>query len=247
MIDGEEVSKQIVRTISRGITLASTRSNKVERVIHASSLYNFCLRKYVLAYRNDIVVNAESSVPLSLKVTFKLGQKIESMVLEALRPYLVGTLTKCQTCGRYSYKAPLFTKKIGKFRITGHPDAIITLDGVTYILEIKSIDKDRFKELTEPTMQNAWQLMTYLYLCDKPSYSDTGFVVYISKGHNNSPIKVYAVRQDEPFKAYTEARMEELKTFAKTNELPEQICNNKMFPLARECPVVDICFKRWII
>jgi len=247
MKNPNKIANQLVRIISQGIKLTTTRSGKVEKVIHASSLYDFCFRKYVLAYKNNIVVNTNDKLPLRLKVTFKLGLSIEAMIIEALTNHLVGTLKRCNQCETYKYTPDLFTKTVGEYKITGHPDAIVELDNKVYILELKSMDKDIFRGLTEPILQHTWQLMTYLYLGKDKRIADTGFIIYVSKGQNNSPIKIYPVTTTPEFTKYIADIIKEMKTFSKTNRLPKRVCNNKMFPLARKCPVVDLCFRRWII
>lgn len=242
----DELATYITRRVSRGITLPSNRSHRVDMVIHCTDLYNFCLRKYVLATKNNIILNSERRLPLATKVTYKLGTLIEKMVLESLRDDLVGKLSKCSSCGQLRYSAPLFRVKVGRFEIIGHPDCVIRIDGIDYILEIKSIDKDRYNDFIEPELRYLWQTMTYIYLKKKlrmRSISDTAFLIYVSKGQNRAPIKVVPVEMDNAYLKTIRAHMREIKTFSKKG-LPERVCNNSLFPMALKCPVKDFCFKK---
>lgn len=242
----ENLADDIRKLIAQGIrSKGSTRSGRQDNIIHATDLFDFCLRKYFLAQKHDIPINIDrhKRVP-GLELTFRLGEKIEAIVLEALQPYLVGDLSTCKTCGAIRYNAPLLKHSVGRFTIVGHVDAAIEYNNSRYILEIKSIDKDYFKDLEEPQLKHAWQLQTYIYLKRKvryPKIKNVGFIAYISKGYNNSPIKVFPVVTEKNFLDHMKKITQELKTFSK-RKVPPRVCTNRLYPLARNCPVVDVCF-----
>ena len=245
----EELTKALTSIlVSKISTPTSTRSGKVEKVIHISDLYSFCFRKYILAYKNDIPINTtQLNLPISLRVTFGLGYYIERMVLKSLYPYLVGQLNTCKQCGQIKYNAPLLAWTVGDYTITGHPDGIVKLGNTNYIIDVKSIDKDRFKDLDEANLENQWQIRGYLYLKRKLKLKigNVGFLIYVSKGHNQMPIKVFPVTLNKVYKNWMDDTVKEIETFSKNRRrIPKMVCSTELHPLARTCPVKDICFKK---
>lgn len=242
-----EIAEALRKLITNGIKPKhSTRSQKFDNVIHVTDLYDFCARRYVLAQRHKIAINVDKKFPPAMNVTFRLGQKMETMVLESLQSCLFGDFSTCPTCGTIRYNPPLFQYSVGDFIITGHVDAVVSYGDKLFILEIKSMDKDQFNNLTEPSLKYMWQLMSYLYLKKKKrikDISDVGFLVYLSKGYNTKPVKVFPIEMDTPFLRHIRGVMRELKTLSK-RKLPKRICTTDLYPLAKECPVKDICFGR---
>jgi CRISPR/Cas system-associated exonuclease Cas4 (RecB family) len=237
-----EIADTIKKLIYKGIKLDSTRSGEFAPEIHASSLYNGCPRRFVLAYRMGILLNGRiQKLSNSQKVTYRIGQKIEEMVIEALRPYLIGQI---KTYGNiWIYRSPLLRYKIGEFEILGHPDIVVAIDGVKFIIEVKSIDKDEFDTLNEHIYKHEHQTLAYVYLAKKSrmGFSDVAFIVYIAKGHKQDPIKVFPVKLTKSYREQLEVFSKSVKK-SKVEGIPKRICTTKLHPLARGCPIRNICW-----
>jgi CRISPR/Cas system-associated exonuclease Cas4 (RecB family) len=216
---------ELYRLIVDNIKISSTRGNDFS-VLNASLLYNICPRGCHLIYNNKLLVHQqEKSIDDSLKLVFKLGWKIEEIINEALLQYHVNV--------------PLLSYKIGNFTIKGHPDIIIENNGNVYILEIKSMSLEQFKQLKQPIYKHEHQLLTYLLLAKKNKLKVTqGFLVYVSKGHWKPPIKIYPMSLNKTFE-------QQFKQFAKglcSNTMPDRTCATQVHASLTNCPVKDLCF-----
>lgn len=67
--------------------------------IHASSLVSFCARKYAICIKNDIPVYKSDYIGKGLALTFELGHKIQSIVVNRFKKTgnLIGTW-QCLSC-----------------------------------------------------------------------------------------------------------------------------------------------------
>jgi len=157
----------------------------------------------------------------------------------------------------------------GDIKVSGSVDAF-TYDIATstaYPTEIKSIaarpanpdrphDLDRyFSTITEPPLEYKSQLKTYMWLVSKKRQKDPflkrfrvsgkeGYLVYMSKGYEKNPIKIFKVSLDKHFIKRVNSQMEMLKVYVDTGTIPDMLCSTKYHPLAKECIVKDTCFKR---
>jgi hypothetical protein len=226
--------------------LSSTRSGVFDNRIHVTDIFDFCLRKYALAEQHGVVLNSDEKVRDGLLLTFKLGQKIEDIVVESLFPLLDGGKQRCDHCKGMRYSGPVLEYKVGKYFITGHVDIMIKIGDSRHFVEVKSINGKGFDSVGDvPILKHQWQLMSYLYLAEKMNLgvSDTGYLIYVCKEYRESPITVFEVKQERGFKRHIKKVIGELKTFSKKGGMPDGICNNSLYPAARNCRLAPVCFE----
>lgn len=153
--------------------------------------------------------------------------------------------------GNYMHKRYFdFFEKMGilkeKEKFVSHPtypflgyiDAIITLDGKDYLVELKSISHDSFSKLTKPLEEHQMQLKMYLMLLKEIS---EGILLYEDK--NTQEIKEFHVIYDKAIEEWFTNRMDTLLDYFNRNEEPPRICLNYTDGVYKWCPYVDICFK----
>ena len=65
--------------------------------------------------------------------------------------------------------------------VSGRADAIFCIDGKNYVLDIKSMNSMQFRKLTEPKIENVYQIQLYLHYFHIPH----GILMYIDKDQQN--------------------------------------------------------------
>lgn len=120
--------------------------------------------------------------------------------------------------------------------IDGRADGLIEVDGVEYILEIKTINSFGFKKLTtKPKDDHHYQATIYA----KNSKVDKIWFVYINK--DTCEIKEFVVDADD--KLWAEAKTT-IKEVMSSKTAPERICADKLTDTARNCIYCSHCFKK---
>lgn len=138
------------------------------------------------------------------------------------------------------------------------------------LLEVKSLDKDKFKDLAGPYAEHKIRTQLYLRCIDesedpqlKDIATDAAKILYVSKGGYGtmapdmltwdfqdgkfSPFKEYVIeRSDERTDALV-ARARAAWEALQGGAMPERICSSLSSPRAQDCPAAQACFnaKGW--
>lgn len=251
--------------------LKSSSRNDYSKVIHASDIYDFCPRRYALYKLNKNINVQELFADVSTALTFEIGKKIQNIIIENA-PSLMGIWVcdscfrehygirpkKCNNCfsKKFIYKEVEIKYNCGDYILMGHIDMIHKEVDNSVVVEIKSINPEDFDLLTSPKLQHEYQVMTYLYLIKENKKlkdklikefkltSKYGYILYVCKTKKKEPFKLFIVKLSKSFNNKMNSYLESLKTFSETKILPERICNNKLYLLARNCKISNLCFEK---
>jgi len=223
-------------------------SSRNDNHIHVSDLIDFCPRKYALCMKHEIPFHMKTYLPVSRSLTFDIGKKIQSIVIERLRRrrdgMLIGTW-KCLACkkqffgqdGKCPYcNAQLLIYKDTKlvldmeyFKIVGNMDINLIYNDRILIADVKSIKGANFDKLSGTHLNYRKQVNLYLWLArvgkltvpkkiDLDFYTRTGVLLYVSKEERSDPIKTFLVPYDTDFIIDIEKKLNKLKAFSKNKK-----------------------------
>jgi hypothetical protein len=209
-----------------------------ERVgLHASAIIagksDFCERQQVLSlvYRQ---LQGEQ-INVGLKRIFEEGNVIHE---KWQRLFIRGKLGKSEDMD--------FTRFIKKFELSFTPDAILTIDGEKYVIEIKSVNTYSFKKMnSHPSGKK--QCLFYMRLLK----INKGIVLCDDK--NTQDFKIFYYEMNEENKLMTDEFIERLKDIqAKKTNLIEngklvakhEKCDSYISKKATSCPMRDVCFNK---
>lgn len=206
----------------------SDRQNREDRVgMHGSGVIasdsDFCFRQQVLSF---FFKGLDPVIPIGLKRIFLEGWYIH---------------TKWQTLFEQTGIARGIEQRgvSNEWKLLFTPDAIIEIDGKTYVVEIKSVNTFQFKHMkSHPSGEKQCRL--YMHFTGIPR----GFV--LAEDKNTQEIKVFPVEYDAiKVKPYVE-RMYKVKEYIKryedTGKLPSRMCNGEKCKLASKCAYREACF-----
>ncbi|TAL62077.1 MAG: hypothetical protein EPN88_13750 [Bacteroidetes bacterium] len=236
--------------------------NDYGRNIHASDIYDFCIRRHCL-FSKEIVPEEKRDKNIATAITFAIGRKIQEIVEENI-PNIYGTWEckycnelfyglkpitvdrKCCNKGDFNYLETEIYAGDKDFKITGHID-ILTMGKEIYPIEVKSISSKGFDPLREPLLSHKYQLLTYLWLakygnCRFELSTEKGYIIYVCKEYRNDPIKIFEVHPEEFFNNHMINIVRELKKFYKIKEIPSRSCTTKYHLMAKNCQIKDYCF-----
>lgn len=220
--------------------------------LHPSKLYFFCPREII--YRGLVPVKKKISAKLAAK--FDIGH---AMHWWYQNKYFgpMGVLKGCwrcccgneefgfmpkNFCSNCKMKAWEFVEpsvSISEYFILGHADGILEKDGKRWVLDLKTIDPDMFKRLSEPLSSNVIQIRVYMWALN----IDKGLLVYIDKSSNDDlPIKEFEVEQDKKTIEDVIEKANLIKKYIESKTLPARVCSNCEDKFAKMCPFIDICF-----
>lgn len=274
--------------------LAGTHPGRPLTRVHASDVtyaaYQFCPRER--AYQHLLKKKPrDQRISTSEHMTFGIGHYVEDEVIETFveAGMAVGDW-KCKHCGSmYVFcKRPPVCKDCGhkhfehiEKRVTSELsdiscglDLLLALPGQSKhtVVEIKSIDKDVFKELKAPLAEHEQRTKLYLRCLDESSQpwtnlvrKDQAFVLYVSKGGYGtaceevplwefwdqafSPFKDFPILRDDKSIDCVVGPALEYKAwkelFAEIGEeapLPPRICNSSLDKRAKKCSCLNPCF-----
>lgn len=270
-------------------TLTHSSPGRSHKVVHASSLTQedekaFCPRQYALM---DIlkVKPKDEFLTTSLEVTFELGRQLQDSLVNWMADIgMAITDWKCLSCGclHEFMRRPVFCSSCGcqafrpeehrfKSEKTGASSGIDMMwnNGQmlkNQIVEIKTIDKDKFKSLAAPLAEHRLRTNLYMRIVDESDnvYKDRvntqeAKIFYISKGaygcKSDKP-KEWGIQGDtfSPFKEFTvtrdDSQTDEMSYFAQRlleyrkgeKGIPLGICPNSFCKKASGCPVLKECF-----
>lgn len=198
--------------------------------LHASAIIasdnEFCYRQQVLSLLYKQTQGSE--VPIRLKRVFEEGNAIHE---KWQRLFIRGGLGKAGDMDR--------TRRVKKYELSFTPDAVLTIAGKKYVVEIKSMNTIGFKHATShPSGEKQCQL--YMHFLGIPR----GFVLADDK--NSQDFKIFPVVYDfDEIKPYIQ-RLEEVKEMKEImiteKEVPVRKCKNCNTKRALQCGMRDACF-----
>ena len=103
-------------------------SNQHRNYIGCSSIGHPCQRYLWYAYHNA----PAKEDPPTLKISFEIGRRLESMILDVIEKTGVGVIRP----NEFNHQLLCRDNEIPEFQ--GHMDALICADNETYVLEIKT-------------------------------------------------------------------------------------------------------------
>lgn len=200
--------------------------------LHTSAIIvsdeSFCYREQVLSllYKRS----SNENVPQNLIRIFEEGNAIHE---KWQRLFIRGGLGISEDMD--------FSKFYKKYEVGYTPDAILMIDGVQYVVEIKSVNTYQFQKMTShPTA--AKQIQMYMHF----SGIHKGIVLCDDK--NTQAFKIFLVNYDpdviEPYierlervQYYKEKALKEHKMVKRCEK-----CNSKMSKRAMQCAMRDACW-----
>ena len=273
--------------------LRGPRPDRSIQKVHASDLIEasdgwksveFCARQYALMQMLK-VPRPDEFLDTSTRVTFRLGHLLSGAVVEwfAEMKATVGRW-QCLGCGREHVFVPrpdaCVQCEATRFRhreiffqspvsgIWGSVDLAVDFGNPKLTsVELKTIDKEKFKKLQAPLATHRWRTNLYLRLIEDAARADSRFeqfdvkkgkILYVSKGGYGcadpdlkkwglgdkfSPFREFDVERDDASteKMYqTATQVWNFKTGA--GGMPEGICPSKTCERAAKCSVVPQCF-----
>lgn len=240
--------------------------------VHISTLLTGCLRKIAISEKFRISVPS-TIVNDSLGITFAQGHAIHDFVknqfVRAHPDKMYGewsclcgeTRTEpmvkadiptrpCKSC----HLIPSIYNEVGmvdeEHGIVGSPDVILyTADpGYYYVIEIKSIAHEQWKEIVRPKPDHVLQVVFYWYLMRKAGHNVPQYVsiLYVTKGFNfKNPYKEFMV---DPVSELDRLSMylddaTDLVMFRGGGPIPpRKMCSSAGCATARQCHVNTVCF-----
>jgi len=265
--------------------LARGQPGRSHKRVHASDMMErFCPRQFALLDLTNKKPKSEY-LSTSMATTFKFGYLIQDWVTDVLADIGVAVGDwKCLQCGtvyemtkrpqacgacqnqRFRYQERVFVSKVSG--ISGAIDIFAHFPGSPgYVpIEIKTIDKEAFKELVAPLAEHKYRTNLYLRLIaesDDPFLplisQKQGIVLYVSKGGYGckdlkikewglndspfSPYKEYVVNRSDAVTDKADMMASRLKAFRTgVKGVPLGVCETSTCPRATQCPVHYECF-----
>jgi hypothetical protein len=242
---------------------------------HVSDLVSKCARKKAFI-ECGLVPPASSSLSLSESLTYAQGDAIHDVIKQRLAragPALVYGKWRC-SCGSLRVEEPCELSRVDssvtcevcegpadtyeeidvrdeKLKIVGHPDVVLWLPELFsyYVVEIKSISPDQYKELVRPKPEHVLQVLFYWYLMALNGFSmvDQVSILYVTKG--------FTFRGDpyKEFKVCVRTELSKLDDFLQEAKQiadakaggafpPRLICASRLSPDAKVCEAASLCF-----
>lgn len=238
--------------------------------LHVSDVIGKCLRKIILMERLEQRHPAEKIMD-GRGVTFAIGDALGTFVTKRVaggHPDKLWANWKCR-CGQTSWKGLLakaskFTCEVcegpldqhnevpfpdAEWMITGSPDIIIRMDqyGAFYIVELKSMAANEWKELARPLPDHVIQVTFYWHILHRAGWPlvDRCSILYTNKEFSfKNPYKEFLV--DPRTEGTLDPYLEDLAAFRAAREggalPPRSGCASIDSTNAKACPVAVTCF-----
>jgi hypothetical protein len=250
-------------------------------ILHASSITDsngFCPREHVLVSLTDTAPSSQS-ISTSLRLTFDIGNAVQGILSSYLTDLLWGTWA-CTHCGHqehyqslpdwctqcgvqeWRYEEPRFTSPVTG--ISGGVDMVLKFPGhdLMRIVEVKTMEKDRFGDLKAPVASHRLRTMLYLRIISETEFADRidtqeGSIIYSDKGMGRaddgmlqkydryeptSPFKEYTIKRDDAQLESVIKKAMPIQLFKEKKLMPTGICAGIMDKRAKRCPVKHQCF-----
>lgn len=238
-------------------------------LVHVSSLTAFCGRQMVLMRREEQTLFR--SITGGHRVMWRIGRAVESHIREQFitgRNYndihgrwtcrcgetthagLIRRNAICNSCNGPVNVYGEYTLRDDDAQLVGNPDLLIEHEGSIVVVEIKSMTKDRWAELTAPLADHILQAGMYhdLLLARGMRPHKMLVFVYCTKEFKyGSPYKEFHV--DATTAGLTAIRSSLRNSVADAIEHeragslpPRTVCSSAASQMAKQCPVCAKCF-----
>lgn len=230
--------------------------------IRVSSIYNFCPRMEAIRVNNDITL--KNKLGASLRKIFAHGRAFEKsfrdkalgdlgVVIGKWKCLECGYVPEKDVCGSPRYPKPKTCPKCNargdwsyqeeevfdtSCMIKGHCDGFVYWNNDYAILECKTANDNRFKDMKKkgPSIEYLAQVQVYM---KKFNYKK-GLIWIFNK--NNGDDVAFWIDYDSKFASLMENKGYELKNFFENGKMPDRICINCDCDRAKTCPVKELCF-----
>lgn len=221
----------------------------------ASQMYSVCPRRQVMDERHPITTVHSAKT----KAKFAIGHALHHwyqnkyfgpmgilrgnwMCLRCQKRYkdcLMPT-EPCKKCGsKDGYEYEELTVRSTEWDIAGHVDGILDIDGVSYVMDIKTMDPDMFKRLTAPYAPAVFQVNLYMWMLN----IHRGVLIYLDKSANGiTPLKEFPVDFDPEAITVMQSKVSSYRIAKSSKTLPPRLCAEVACPRARGCPHSEQCF-----
>jgi hypothetical protein len=267
--------------------IAGFENARCHKTLHASDVTReekeFCPREFALMDMTGKKPKGQF-IGTSLRTTFDSGDALSDLVREKwLRRHAVGSW-RCLKCGvihsfclvptkcgiencnsrLFKYKEEVFINPVTG--LSGSLDLLVAFPKVPllFMVEVKTIDKDQFKELLVPKAEHRTRTNLYLRLIENSLHpkkhrinTSKAAVLYVCRGFGVkdttlhglgvkdaafTPFKDYWVKRDDEETDYLWGRAAQLQIFRKHGIIPGRICPSFMCKRAQGCNMTHECF-----
>jgi hypothetical protein len=260
---GDVVSEPLKTALSNGFF----RKNDEKRAkgLHPSQIYGMCYRakmydeNFLDVMKGDPAIEGmafEETISATLQAKFDIGHAIHhwyqnhylgqmgilkggwrcphcDAVVEGFRPAYV---CSCG-CDRWRFVEPAIL--IPELGMVGHCDGIIDRGDGPWVMDIKTIDPDRFKALTEPSMGYIYQVHCYMIGLN----IRRSIILYVDKSSNMAnPTKEIKIFFNPAIEAEIYRIADDYKKMSAGKILVPASCQNKSCSQAKRCAFRNICF-----
>lgn len=237
--------------------------------VHVSDLISKCIRKIALMHKLDLR-HPQESVMDGQGITFAIGEAVHDYVknrfikghpdkvharwtclcgsTEFVGLYNARPKNKCEQCSTQVHKHNEVRYTDEATKLTGAPDLLLWMDdlGAFYIIEIKSISAEAWKELVRAEPNHKVQVSLYWWLLRRAGIPVVNrvSVLYANKEFSfKFPYKEFVLDpQTVDLSAYTDD-LETLAAALRGGDLPPRVmCGTMDAPEAKKCPVRVTCF-----
>lgn len=228
IIKGSRVGKSLIIEQQMNALFKTDRGTREERTgMHGSSIIasdtEFCYREQVLSF---FYKGTEKDVPPDLARIFLEGWSVHEKWQTLFQK--AGIAYGIEQRGHSKGWELLFT-----------PDAIILLNGIKYVVEIKSVNTFQFQKMNSHP-SGGKQLQVYMHFVCVPN----GFVLCEDK--NTQKIKIFDYRYDpltaKPYVQRLLTVKDQKAHFEETGKLPSRLCNNENCKRAYNCAYREACY-----
>lgn len=154
---------------------------------------------------------------------FEHGENIHRNIFNILYRLRLGVVTEI----------PIPAQEI----ISGRADAILCVNSENYVLDIKSMNSMIFRRLTEPKIENVYQIQLYLHYFDIKK----GILLYVDK--DQQEMKEFFVEHDEALCKDLIAKFTDLKGQVEQGVVPARLADYPRNWQCTYCPFKDVCKK----
>jgi len=152
---------------------------------------------------------------------FEHGENIHRSIFNILYRLRIGCVTEI----------PIPSQEI----ISGRADAILCVGNENYVLDIKSINSMLFRKMTEPKVDNVYQVQLYMHFFNIKK----GILLYIDK--DQQEMKEFFLDYDETLCNNLMAKFTALKGQVEQNVLPSRLEDYPRNWQCSYCPFKDHC------
>ena len=260
---GDVVSEPLKTALSTGYFRKGEAKRSVG--LHPSQIHGMCYRakmydEYLLEVMKndpDVKFNVyEETITATLQAKFDIGHAIHhwyqnhylgpmgilkggwrcphcDTVKQGFRPANV-----C-SCGvdRWRFVEP--ETLIPELNIVGHCDGIIDRGDGEWVMDIKTIDPERFKALSEPSLSYVYQVHCYMMALN----IRRAIILYVDKSSNlANPTKEIKIFFNPDIEAEIRQIAEDYRKMKVGRILTPRTCDNKSCTTAKRCAYSSVCF-----